>query len=78
MDWGIAFSRMPSRVNWKMAVASPFVPTVILRESAVNAAAGTTAMNAKQRRPNIIAGNRDWALWILTRIKDIPFGFLSY
>src|SRR5208283_2487897 len=33
MDWGIAFSITPSRVNWKTAVASPFVPTEILRES---------------------------------------------
>jgi hypothetical protein len=78
MDWGIAFSITPSRVNWKTAVASPFVPTEILRESAVNAAAGTITRNAKQRRPHIIAGKRDRIGWILSFITYIPCVFLSY
>src|SRR5208283_1985099 len=53
---GMAFSMTPLRVYWKSAIASPFVLTVILRESAVNASAGATARSTMQRTQHRTTG----------------------
>jgi hypothetical protein len=72
MDWGIAFSITPLRVYWKSAIASPFVPTDMLRESAVNAAAGATARRAMQRMQPRTAGQMFRACGIMVIREYIP------
>jgi len=53
IDWGMAFSRNPSSVNRKTAIASPVSSTVISSEFAVKAEAGQkrrTAIPAMRTR----------------------------
>ena len=47
-DWGIEFSITPSSVKRNMAIASPFLLTVISSEFAVNACAGITIKKMQQ------------------------------
>ena len=69
----MAFSITPWRVKWKSAIASPFLPTVMFKESAANASTGVIRRNARQNTMQNKTLHRVRAIGIMDQINDGAF-----